>query len=175
MLLEIAPRIAGAMGYYRNLGINFPLLSVFDRMDIEVALLRNNYHLEMDRALTNRFKSDIVYQHVYIDLDDTIIASNMVNPWVVAYLYQCLNKKIKIHLITRTTDKINNILKEYRLSPIFDSIIKLCDGEKKSDYIKERSSIFIDDSFRERNTVATNLGIPTFDTSSIESLLDWTG
>lgn len=174
VLLEIAPRIAGAMGYYRNLGINFPLLSVFDRMGIEVELLQNDYRLEMDRALTNRFKTDLVYQHVYIDLDDTIITSNIVNPWIIAYLYQCLNKKIKIHLITRTTGTIDTILKKYRLSPIFDSIIKLYDGEKKSDYIKERTSIFIDDSFRERNAVSTILGIPTFDTSSIESLLDWT-
>ena len=173
VLLEIAPRIGGAMGLHRNLGINLPLLSVFDSLDIDIEISANKFYIELDKALINRFKIGLDYKNVYIDLDDTIIINNVVNVWVIAYLYQCHNKGIKVHLLSCHADDITKTLSNYRISDIFDTITILDRTKGKSDYISEPSSIFIDDSFAERQRVFKNLGIPTFDLSSIESLLDW--
>lgn len=176
-LLEIAPRIAGSMALYRNLGINFTLLSVFDALDFPVSITYNHYDIELDRALFNRFYTDLHYGHVYIDLDDTIIFENKVNLQIIMFLYQCRNEKIKIHLLSRHEarfhDNIQNFLIKHKILEIFDSIINLGKGEKKSRYIAEKNSIFIDDSFAERSEVAKSLKIPTFDINSVESLINW--
>ncbi|MEF3692466.1 MAG: ATP-grasp domain-containing protein [Candidatus Moraniibacteriota bacterium] len=177
VLLEIAPRIAGSMALYRNLGVNFPLLSVFDALDKEVMISDNKYDIIMDRALFNRFQIKLDYKRVYIDLDDTIIFENKANPLVLFYLYQCLNNDVKISLLSRhkarTGNDIGDVLKNFRIGEIFDEIIDVKDGESKDIYIKDKKSIFIDDSFSERNTVKEKLNIPVFEVSSIESLINW--
>ncbi len=89
-LLEIAPRIAGTMGLYRNKGINFPLLSLYDRMEYDIELHENDFGIEVDRALINRFSLDVSYERVFIDFDDTITLGEKVNPMTMMFLYQCL-------------------------------------------------------------------------------------
>jgi hypothetical protein len=173
VLLEVSPRISGSMGLYRNMGVNFPLLSIFDRLDFDLEIYANNFSLEMDRALLSRYKVNFDYGHVYIDLDDTLIFKGVVNQWVIAFLYQCLNKGIKIHLLSRHKGGLKEVLQKYRLAMIFDSIENLDESQEKVDYIKENSSIFIDDSFSERQKVFVKLGIPTFDVNSIFCLVDW--
>lgn len=172
-LMEIAPRIAGSMGLYRNLGINFALLSIFDALDLDIKIKINEYEIEMDRALINRFKITLDYKHVYIDLDDTIIVDNKINTFVISFLYQCLNNDIKIHLLSKHDGNINEILSKYRLESFFDTITHISKSDDKTNYIKEKSAIFIDDSFSERKTVSDKLGLPTFEISAIESLIDW--
>lgn len=177
ILLEIAPRIAGSMALYRNLDVNLPLLSVFDALGIPVSVNCNRYGLEMDRALGNRFSVNFEYDNVYVDLDDTIIFNGKINPLVMSFLYQCLNNKIKIHLLTRHKDRFGEeakeVLRKYKIADIFSSIIDIKKEENKSDYIKKKKSIFIDDSFRERAEVREKNGIPVFEVSSLESLINW--
>ena len=174
-LLEVAPRVAGSMGVHRNMGINLPLLSVFDSLDMDVEIYSNKHFIEMDRALTSRFKTDLDYKCVYIDLDDTIIIDNEVNVWVTAFLYQCHNRGVKVHLLSRHAGDIKKTLNKYRLNDIFDTVTNLDRSQEKADFIREPSSIFIDDSFDERQRVAKQLGIPTFDVNSVESLIDYRG
>lgn len=176
-LLEIAPRIAGSMALYRNLGINFPLLGLYDAMGLDVEIAQYDHSSEMDRALVNRFKLNFSYRHVYIDLDDTIIFKGKINPWVVSFLYQCLNNKIKVHLLTRHQarfgEKVEKVLSKRRIREMFDSIIDIPEGKDKASFIKEKQSILIDDSFAERISVLKKRKIPVFEVSSIESLIDW--
>lgn len=171
-LMEIAPRVAGTMSLYRNLGVNFALLSVFDAMDLDVDILRNDNELEVDRALKCRFKTDLDYQHIYIDLDDCLIYQGKVNLQAVALLYQCLNRNVKLHLLTRHADSVDETLKNHRLTGLFDEIIHLQPEELKSNHIKHRNAVFIDDSFAERKEVKTKLGIPVFAPDAIECLLE---
>ena len=175
--MEVAPRIAGTMGLYRNLGINFALLSIYDALGLDIEVINNKYSLEIDRAFINRFNLDYCYKNVYIDLDDTIIIKNNINPKVMEFLYQCLNSNIKLHLLTRHLSRFNEdvveVLKKWRINELFDSIITVPKNDKKSYYIKEKSAIFIDDSFSERFDVLKNIKIPVFDVSSIESLIKW--
>jgi len=173
VLLEVAPRTAGGMGLFRNLGVNLALLSVFDRMNLDVSVLLNTYGLEMDRALVNRFASDISYDHVYLDLDDTLLFKGKVNPWLVAFLYQCFNTGKKVHLLTSHVVDPAPLLEKHRLGSLFDSVVHVGKDEEKADHIQQRLSIFIDDSFSERARVKRRLGIPVFSADAIESLIDW--
>lgn len=84
VLLEIAPRVAGTMALSRMLGVNLPLLSLYDAGDTPVQILKNNFSLTIDRALDTKFALDISYTNVYIDFDDTIVLDekpNFLNPY----------------------------------------------------------------------------------------------
>lgn len=171
-LLEIAPRISGTMATHRVLGINFPLLSVYESELIKIEISQNNCDIEIDRALINRYRHNITFGRVYVDLDDTLIIKNKVNTKLVQFLYQCVNKKCKIILITKTSNDLSRYLKKWRLESLFDEIILLNKEESKADYIDPDNSIFIDDSFSERKDISKRYSIPTFDCSMVELLLD---
>ena len=172
VLLEIAPRIAGTMCLYRNTGVNFIELSLYDFMNYNVRILKNSFKIEIDRALSNKFKINIFYKTIYIDFDDTIIINNKVNVQIISFLYQSKNEKKEIILITKHKNNIYDSLLNYSISyKIFDKIILLGDNDNKSKFIKKDKSIFIDDSFKERYEVFETLRIPVFSLDSIESLL----
>jgi hypothetical protein len=171
-LLEIASRVAGTMALHRNLGVNLALLSVLDAMDIDVSVQINHFGIEIDRALTARFHTDLSYRHVYIDLDDCLICDGLVNTDAAAFLYQCVNRGIAIHLVTRHAGVVDDTLERARLQGLFDDIIHLQSGERKSDVIRHADAIFIDDSFGERKDVYERKGIPVFAPDAIECLMD---
>ena len=172
-LLEIAPRVAGTAALYRNLGVNLALLTVFDAMGLDVEILRNNVDMEIDRALTNRFSTEIGYRHLYMDLDDSLIRDGKVHLLAVALLYQALNNGVELHLLTRHVGSVDELLERHRLKGMFHDIVHLGTSESKSEHIKHLDAVFIDDSFAERASVSRTLGIPVFDLDAIESLLDW--
>ncbi len=174
-LLEMAPRIAGTMCLYRNQGINFALLSVYDKMGYDISIFNNDVNIEVDRALTNRFVIDFDYDTIYIDFDDTIINKNTVNPYVMMFLYQSINKNKKIFLITKHIKDINKSLSQYKISSdIFTQIIHISKNEEKYNYVKNyEKAIFIDDSFQERRIIHEKFNIPCYAVDMIESLIDW--
>lgn len=173
-LLEISPRIPGTMGVSRNLGINFPLLTIYNHLGYDIDVLENTYSIEVDRALISRYRVDIDYNTVYVDLDDTLILKGQVNSFLMMYLYQLSNQDKKIILLTKHAKEPLETLKTYRISSeLFQRIIHISQEEKKSDYIREKSAILIDDSYAERKEVLDRLGIPVFDLDEIEALYDW--
>jgi carbamoyl-phosphate synthase large subunit len=171
-LLEVAPRIAGGMCLHRVLGINFPLLSLYEHLRLPYRILINELDVTLERALVNRYQSNIYYDSVYLDLDDTLIYREKVNIELVRFLYQCVNNQKKLILLTRHSQDVHGTLRQYGLSGLFNEIVVLDQKENKSKYITSQQAIFIDDSFREREEVKERLGIPTFDCSMIEMLLD---
>lgn len=171
-LLEVAPRIAGAMAAHRVTGINFPLLSIFEHERLRINLLINHGKVELDRALSNRYRYDIDFNTAYIDLDDTLILDGIVNLQMVKFIYQCINRGKLVKLITRHQYDLNETLRKHRLLNLFDDVIHLTEGAAKSSIITESDAIFIDDSFSERMDVARNCGIPTFDGSMLEVLTE---
>lgn len=173
-LLEFSVRQAGTMALYRELGVNFSLLSLFDAMDMDVDIIFNNYNLKLNRRLSNSYKLDYEYNKVYIDFDDTLIVNNKVNTVAIGFLYQCLNKNKEIYLITKHEKDIYNDLKHYCIdSSIFKKIYLLKDEEKKYSYIAPNKAIFIDNYYKERKEVFESLGIPVFDVDAIECLIDY--
>ncbi len=172
-LMEISPRIPGTMGLSRNLGINFPLLTLFVFWGYNVSIIDNGYNIILDRAFYSSYKIDIEYSHIYIDFDDTIICSQNVNVDVMRYLYQAINAGKKVHLLSKHIGNIHDELKKYRISEeLFEDIKVISTDDEKFKYIMERDSIFIDDSFSERKKISKILGIPVFDVDMVESLID---
>jgi hypothetical protein len=174
VLMEIAPRIAGTSALFRVKGVNFVQLSLFDKMGVDVSILCNNFDAEIDRALFSRFSSNVCYDYVYIDFDDTIIVNNLVNTDIMKFLYQSKNNGKKIVLLSKHKQDIKQSLSNFSISDLlFDEIIILKDDENKYEHITELSSIFIDDSFSERKTIYDKFHIPVFGLDSIEFLLLW--
>jgi hypothetical protein len=174
-LMEVASRFGGSSSLFRAQGINFALMSLFDAFGTPVAVLRNSYDVEMDRALDNKYKLDLKYNEVFVDFDDCIyLEKQFVNDELMAYLYRCVNKGIKVTLLSRHDDvklgKLDNLLDKLRIRQVFDRIIHLDPSEKKIDYIDNTNSIFIDDSFAERKAIADKFHIPVFSLDMVETL-----
>lgn len=172
-LMEIAPRIAGTMGLTRSLGINMPLLTLYTFWGYDVDIINNGNRVLLDRAFISRFDTDIKYDRVYVDFDDTVIIRDKVNSFLMMYLYQAHNKGKKLYLLTRHSTDIYADLEKYCIPvSLFEDIIQIDDSGRKTDYIMP-DSIFIDDSFAERKRVREKCGIPVYDLDMIESLVDW--
>ena len=171
-LLEVASRLGGSSSLYRNKGINFALLTLFDAFDYNVEIYSNSYEIELDRALDDIYNINISYNEVFVDFDDCIrLKGKYLNTELVAFLYQCVNECVKITLLTRHKSEIYETLHACRLSEVFDRVIHITDGTSKSQYIDNLSSVFIDDSYSERVDVAKNLHIPVFSPDMVRSLL----
>lgn len=170
-LLEVASRLGGSSSLYRNLGVNFALLSVFDAFDYDVNIFYNDYHIELDRALDNKYKLDIEFNRAYIDFDDCLLLVDKVNTALVALLYQFLNEGKELILITKHEKDIHESLRKLRLDNLFHQIIHLTKDHRKYEYMQKEGAIFIDDSHAERFQVHEQLGIPVFAPDNIECLL----
>ena len=172
-LMEIAPRIAGTMCLTRNLGVNMPMLTLFNMWGMDVDIINNGNALLLDRAFISRFKTDIDYDSVYVDFDDTIVVNGRVNGFLMMFLYQARGKGKKLFLLTKHADDIGRSMEKYAVSPaLFDEIIHIPPDGSKAEYVGPRS-VFIDDSFAERRLVSEKCGAAVFDLDMVESLLDW--
>lgn len=172
-LLEFSARQATNSALYGKLGVNFSLLSLFDAMDMDVKILFNNYPIEQERKLCANYRFHYNYDTVYVDLDDTLIVQGKVNTKLIRLIYQCINKKIRVILLTCHFQDLDKTLQTYRLSrDLFDDIIWIHNNTPKANYITNRRSIFIDNYFRARADVREKLGIPVFDVDAAECLLD---
>ena len=90
------------------------------------------------------------------------------------FLYQAKNADCAIVLLSRHKKDIHQSLQQFHIDPtLFDQILILGAEQKKSEYITESRAIFIDDSFAERRDVSLVRGIPVFDCSEVEALVDW--
>ncbi len=171
-LLEFAPRQSSTMGLYRAAGINFALLSLFNALKIPVHIMKNNYALQLDRCLHNRYRADFKYSHVYIDLDETLIIGSHVHPMVMAFVYQCRNRGIGLTLITKHRADVSASLRDCGIAEnLFSAIIHLTEEQPKWQSIKGDGAIFIDNYWHDRLEVAQKLGIPVFDVDAVETLL----
>lgn len=180
-LMEICTRFAGSFGISQALGVNLPLMALSDFAGRSCEAIINDYTVVCDKTYIDRFHLNICYDHVYIDYDDTITAEGgtRVNPYMIAFLYQCRAKGIRITLLTRHTDTFHEPLAESlnRLglcSNVFDDIVELKWDESKLDYITDSGRcIFIDNSFTERQSVTQCHHIPVFDVDHVGCLFDW--
>ena len=173
-LLEIAPRVAGTMCLERAVGVNLPLLAIFDVLGYDVELMPQFEACEVDRAFSNVFAVECDYGAVYLDFDDTLVREGQVVLQTVAFLYQCVNKGIPVHLLSRHERNIHDSLAAAKLSEdLFETIEVIEESQKKSDCIDvSLNPIFIDDSFAERKDVHEQLGIKVFGLDNLCVLMD---
>ena len=180
-LLEICTRFAGSFAISKGKGVNLPLLALCDFSGRNADVTVNDYTVVCDKTYIDRYRLSIDYDRLYVDYDDTITAQNgqAVNEYVLAFLYQCRNKKKEIILITRHKDTFQEDLQEsfnrLRLSRrLFDEVFELNWDQEKTDVMSNSvASIFLDNSFAERKKVYERLHIPVFDITNIDCLFDW--
>jgi hypothetical protein len=173
-LLEISTRPAGTMSLYRQRGINFMLLSIYDALGYEIVILDNHFEIELDRSLISHYRSNLIYNTIYLDFDDTLICKGKVNRWCLFLLYQAHEKNISVILLTKHELDIRKALNKYGLSDaLFKRIVTVKEDQNKDEFITTNNSIFIDNSFVERNNVYKKKRIPVFDADSVACLLDW--
>jgi hypothetical protein len=169
-LLEVASRFGGSSVIQRYLGVNFSHLSLLNAFNENTEITLNNFEIEIDRSLDIKFKTDISFDTVYIDYDDTLVIKNQVNIDVVKAIYHFINLGKRIILLTKHRGDLQSSLSGYKLNQLFDKIIHISTDMEKSDYIKP-NSIFIDDSYSERKKVVQRNGIHVFEPCNINCLL----
>jgi hypothetical protein len=171
-LLEFAPRQSSTMGLYRHTGVNFALLTLFNAMEVPVQILQNQYAVQLDRSLHNRFKADMTVKRVYIDFDETLVVGKHVHEQAMAFVYQCRNQSVPIVLLTKHRYNLANTLRECGISKhLFERIVQLEHDQEKCDFIDPEGAIFIDNYWFDRRAVKQKFGIPVFDADAIECLL----
>jgi hypothetical protein len=171
-LMEFAPRQSSTMGLYRHLGVNFALLSLFNALGKPLEILQNDYAVQLDRCLQNRYKADFSFKRVYIDFDETLVVGSLVYPQAMAFLFQCRNLGVQIVLITKHRHDIYESLHACGICELlFEEIIQLSDSQNKCDFIDPRDAIFIDNHWFDRRDVQLKWGIPVFDADGIECLI----
>lgn len=163
-LLEIAPRVPGAMAFHREQGINFPILSLYAHNNQDVKIIQpkikdnsfcckiyKNYFYFPEGELA---KGEI--KGIYIDLDDTLLLNEKeVNTNLIGLLYLAKNRGLPIYLITRHKANVEETLTKLCIHiNLFTEIYHLDRNTNKSSKITNRPAIFIDDSFRERLEVS---------------------
>ena len=171
-LLEVASRIGGSSLLSRAMGVNLALLSLFDIFDYPVSVVKNNYQVELDRALDNKYKTDLEFDSVYCDYDDCLILDKTkVNVVLVGFLYKCLNEQKKVYLLSKHEGDLIKELALFRLDRLFDKVIHIGKDSDKADYIISNKAIIIDDSYAERLKIKNQLGIPVFSPDMVDILL----
>ena len=173
-LLEVAPRIAGSMALSHALGVNLPLLSLYSAMGYTVSVtILTSPEIKFGRSLDAKFIDDRTIEALYIDYDDTLVVHHRINIRLIALIFNCRNRGIPVILITRHAGELQDSLANNRLTPLFDKIIHITDSSvPKSNFIKEKNAVLIDDSFRERWETAQNCGIRCYDSAIAICLLD---
>ncbi|MGG3887077.1 ATP-grasp domain-containing protein [Brevibacillus panacihumi] len=176
-LLEISTRFAGTACLHFARDVNLPLLSILDYAGFDVEFYPNDYDIEVDRSFINRYMLNVQYERVYVDLDDTLLVKGICNQFLIMLLYQCVNQKREVILITKHGQDVSQTLAHHRIAiDLFDEIIHLSKTENKFEFMKtDKPAIFIDNSYAERKAVRSRLGFPCFDVNSVDVLIDWRG
>lgn len=175
-LMEISTRFAGTFDLSKSLDVNLPLLALCDFSDMEVDFSLNKYKISLDKTYIDRYKLDYDYRRVYLDFDDTLVfGREKYNTEAMRFVYQCLNKGISVVLITKHAYDIHETMRKIRLSEgIFDEIIEVPLDRQKYEFMdNDIPSILIDNAYAERKLAKEKLGIPSFDVSNIDCLIDW--
>lgn len=172
-LLEVASRVAGTMCVSRARGVNIALMAVLDAMGETVHASAQFDDVCVDRAFDNKFKVDFTIDHLYMDLDDTLIVHGSVNLQALNLVYRCVESGVPVTLITRHADDISESLAIHRLcETLFDEIVVL-DREtpKMTAMVYSPGALLVDDSFGERKAVVDALGIKAIGPDGIETFL----
>jgi hypothetical protein len=168
----VQPGLCGAMAWLRHHGVNVPVLTLYSQLGHPVTVPNLFTHRVCQHA-DGRFKHELTYGHVYIDLDDTLLHPHGVDPDILSFVGQCRSRGVGVHLVTRHAGNVAATLTQHGLAEgLFDTVAHVTDPAVcKSTVIVHRDAFFMDDAFSERQRVATALGIPVFSPDLVEGLL----
>lgn len=172
-LLEIATRLAGTFSLSRCLDVNLLLMQLKDMEGQDVNITFNNIDIESDKQFTGKYSLGIKYNTVFIDFESCFQQKEKIDTFLMLYLYQCINKKIKINLITENIENAAKYLNENKIDKnIFNEII-LTQKKEIKNMLKE-NSIFISNNDELKNEIRIdNKNYCCFSNSILEALIDW--
>lgn len=172
-LLEFSVRQIGEMGVYRQLGVNFAAMSIFDAMGRDVKVLFNDLNLTVDLRFKNNCFLCFEYESVYLDLENTLVVNGRLNVELLNFLYLCFTRGLKVILLTNEKDAYEEILMKYPISSkLFHQVLSINHRGKTSDYITQTKAVYISSNFHKRWQVKESCGIPVFDLDAIECLVE---
>ena len=152
-------------------GVDLPLSSLRVSAGIKV-IVGDFEHPEHTMKVYKTFMHPLMkFDHLYVDLDDTLVINGRINPGAMSCLYRYSSRGVPIHLITRRPTNLHAYLSKFHIpESIFTSIQQIFDLSPKSEHIVP-NSIFVDDSFKERQEVASSgKNIRVFDVDAFEYL-----
>jgi len=158
-LLEISVRPAGSSGFHRAIGVNLPLLAAYDACGMDIDVMPGKYTVSAYRSLTTHFTTDLEFDTVYCDWDDTVMCESKLYPKMYVLLLQFRSEGKGIVFVTRSKTLIHgaaHILEPTRIHYLKSEMLK------SQSVLKITKSIFIDDSHAERKEVHNATGIPVF-------------
>ena len=145
VLMEVAARIGGSSGLNRSIGVNLPLMDIYNYQGYGLEYGQEE-ETKISRSLSVRAELPKVTD-IYIDLDDTLILKGRVNWQVMAFIYK-YKYNHNIHLLTRNKDPYR-ILQEHGITTqTFKTICIVKADQRKVDFVKD--GLLIDDSYNER-------------------------
>ena len=148
------------------------MLSLFDFMGYKVEIICNDTDMSLDRGIETLFRVPYDYECAYIDYDDTLIVNGQVNTDLMKYIYQCINEGIRVVLLTAHEGDLDESMNAHRIQrELFDEIITVSPGVRKSGYIQSSKAVFIDNYFPERLDVSRKIKIPVFDVDAFSCLI----
>lgn len=169
-LLEIATRLAGSWALNKSLDVNLPLLALkdFDGQDVEIQF--NDVNVEVDKQFFSRYLMDLKYDEVYIDFESCFENSRIINTFLMMYIYQCINKKQKILLVTENEEKAQRFLQDKKIDlNVFDKMIS-------KDVMKNeinKNAILISNNECLKNDLKREKGVFGLASNFVEALIDW--
>lgn len=169
-LLEISTRLPGAFSLSRCLDVNLPLMALKDFDGQDVKLTFNDINIEADKQFFGKYSLGLEYDTVYIDFETCFESKEKVDTFLMMFLYQCVNKNIKINLLLQS-DNLKVLDKNKISRNLFDEIIEIERKDIKN--ILEEKSILISNDENLKNEIREKNKYNCFSTSIIESLIDW--
>ncbi|MDE5833375.1 MAG: ATP-grasp domain-containing protein, partial [Desulfovibrio sp.] len=172
-LLEISSRVATTMGLCRQRGVNLPLMTAYDALDMDISVIKQAFPIELETFLERRYRTDLEYKTLYVDYDDTLTVHDRVNANLIKFLYQAADRGKELILLTRHEGDIYQELERRKIcAGLFARIIHLAPDADKLPYISG-NAIYIDNMFHDRKVVAEKIGARVFDVDAIECLMDY--
>lgn len=165
-LMEIGLRPAGSSGLNRLRDVNLPLLSLFDMDGCTVHIKGNSVNGKIDRAFSTKAKIHFEFDQLFIDFDDCVLINNRLNHRAIELIIHCRNSRKYVTLISKHKGDLEKKLNELKIYSLFDKVIHLEEGQRKGDYLIP-NSLFVDDSFSERQDASLVKNVFSFGVESI--------
>ncbi|MUJ24418.1 hypothetical protein [Aliivibrio fischeri] len=150
----------------RSVGINLPLVIVQNlyKRKVKTFVLMDIDNVQIDKNI----EYNNYYNTIYFDLDETLVWLEQPIEETIALLNKFHNKGFCLKLLTRHKKNIANTLSSISVDiNVFNEIIKVEDGEKKSQFVTG-NSLFIDNEFPERYDVKFNGNVNSIDLDQLE-------
>lgn len=146
------------MPIFAGIGLNWAAYSAFEALGHSVSALEQP--LEGIVSFSKDGSIHLTASDIYLDLDDTLLVHGKPYEGALTLMQRAHEKGTALHLITRHYRDPVITLKEHGLAENeFSSVIWIKDDIPKSQFIKGRNPIFVDDAFRERKEVFQALNV----------------